>query len=89
RTHAHTHTHTRARTHTHTFLYARTFPHTNAPHTHAMVMSDSWNHKYAREQAAYPAQWVRARKFWPPVARVDNAYGDRNLVCECPPMTEY
>ncbi len=61
----------------------------NAPHTHAMVTSDSWNHKYAREQAAYPAQWVRARKFWPPVARVDNAYGDRNLVCECPPMTEY
>ncbi|MDX2148116.1 MAG: aminomethyl-transferring glycine dehydrogenase [Planctomycetota bacterium] len=61
----------------------------NAPHTQRMVVSDSWSHPYGREQAAFPAPWTRDRKFWPAVARVDNAYGDRNLVCACPPMSEY
>jgi len=57
----------------------------NAPHTAAMVTADEWTHKYPRSQAAYPAPWTREHKFWPVVRRVDNAYGDRNLVCACPP----
>jgi glycine dehydrogenase len=57
-----------------------------APHTAATVISDGWAHKYPREQAAYPAQWLHDFKFWPAVGRVDNPYGDRNLVCTCPPM---
>ena len=61
----------------------------NAPHTADVVMADEWNHKYTREQAAYPAPWTRIYKFWPTVGRVDNAYGDRNLVCACPPIEEY
>src|SRR5436305_11042838 len=61
----------------------------NAPHTAAVLVSDAWNHKYGREQAAYPAAWLRAHKFWPAVGRIDNPYGDRNLVCTCPPMTTY
>jgi glycine dehydrogenase len=58
----------------------------NAPHTAASVISDSWARKYPREQAAYPAAWLHDFKFWPAVGRVDNPYGDRNLVCTCPPM---
>jgi glycine dehydrogenase len=61
----------------------------NAPHTAAVVMSDSWSRKYLREQAAFPAPWIREHKFWPTVGRVDNAYGDRNLVCSCPPIEVY
>jgi glycine dehydrogenase len=61
----------------------------NAPHTAAMVMADEWAHPYSREQAAFPASWSRDRKFWPHVARVNNAAGDRNLVCACPPMEAY
>ncbi|MGN6625557.1 MAG: aminomethyl-transferring glycine dehydrogenase, partial [Tepidisphaeraceae bacterium] len=61
----------------------------NAPHTAAAVTSDEWNHKYTRKQAAFPAPWVAEHKFWPSVARVDNVFGDRNLVCTCPPMSEY
>jgi glycine dehydrogenase len=61
----------------------------NAPHTAAVVTADEWTHPYPRQQAAYPAEWLRQRKFWPPVGRVDSAYGDRNLVCACPPMEEY
>ena len=60
-----------------------------APHTAASVVSDNWNHKYGREQAAYPAPWLREHKFWPAVGRIDNPYGDRNLVCTCPPMENY
>jgi glycine dehydrogenase len=56
----------------------------NAPHSVAMVTSDEWTHPYSREQAAWPLPWLRERKFWPPVGRVDNPYGDRNLVCTCP-----
>ncbi|MCH2134113.1 MAG: aminomethyl-transferring glycine dehydrogenase [Phycisphaerales bacterium] len=56
----------------------------NAPHSLATVTADEWPHPYSREQAAYPAAWLRDRKFWPPVDRVDNPFGDRNLVCTCP-----
>jgi glycine dehydrogenase len=58
----------------------------NAPHTAGMLLSDTWDHPYGREQAAYPAPWLRAHKFWPYVGRIDNPYGDRNLVCACPPV---
>ncbi|MCH7976040.1 MAG: aminomethyl-transferring glycine dehydrogenase subunit GcvPB, partial [Bacteroidetes bacterium] len=61
----------------------------NAPHTAAHVVSDDWTHPYSREQAAYPAPWTREAKFWPFTGRVDNAFGDRNLVCSCPPVEEY
>ncbi|HEX8324076.1 MAG TPA: aminomethyl-transferring glycine dehydrogenase [Tepidisphaeraceae bacterium] len=60
----------------------------HAPHTAAAVTADEWPHQYGRKQAAYPAPWVAERKFWPSVGRVDNVYGDRNLVCSCPPMSE-
>ncbi|MBV9538743.1 MAG: aminomethyl-transferring glycine dehydrogenase, partial [Acidisphaera sp.] len=58
----------------------------NAPHTAWEVASDRWDHAYSRERAAYPLPWVRAAKYWAPVKRVDNAYGDRNLVCTCAPL---
>lgn len=61
----------------------------NAPHTAKLVISDNWNKPYAREKAAYPLMWVRENKFWPSVGRVDNAYGDRNLVCSCAPIEMY
>ena len=61
----------------------------NAPHTAEEVSSDTWSHPYSREQAAYPLPFVRANKFWPPVARIDNPYGDRNLICACPPIEAY
>jgi len=61
----------------------------NAPHTVREVTSDSWSHPYTREKAAFPAPWSRSHKFWPSVGRVENAYGDRNLVCVCPPVSEY
>ena len=60
----------------------------NAPHTALAVSADAWNHRYSREQAAWPAPWLRDHKYWPPVGRIDNAYGDRNLVCTCPPIEE-
>lgn len=62
----------------------------NAPHTLAEITADEWNHSYTRAQAAYPLAYLKeGYKFWPEVARVDNAYGDRNLVCTCPPMEDY
>ncbi|MHB2033842.1 MAG: aminomethyl-transferring glycine dehydrogenase, partial [Gemmatimonadaceae bacterium] len=61
----------------------------HAPHPAHRVVADVWPHAYSREQAAYPAPWVREHKFWPAVARVESAYGDRNLVCACPPIEEY
>ena len=60
-----------------------------APHSASALMDMEWNHPYTREEAAYPAPWTRAHKFWPPVGRVDNAFGDRNLVCACLPMEAY
>jgi len=61
----------------------------NAPHTAASIASDAWQHHYSREQAAFPLPYVKADKFWPPVGRIDNAYGDRNLICTCPDTAEY
>ena len=61
----------------------------NAPHTMTEVASSEWQHSYPREQAAFPLPWVRASKYWPPVKRVDNVYGDRNLVCTCAPLESY
>jgi glycine dehydrogenase len=61
----------------------------HAPHTMHVVTADAWSRPYPREQAAFPAPWVREHKFWPSVGRVDNPYGDRNLVCTCPPMEAY
>jgi len=61
----------------------------NAPHTAQAVCADAWSRPYSREQAAYPAPWLRRHKFWPYVARIDNPYGDRNLVCTCPPLESY
>jgi len=61
----------------------------NAPHTAESVTADEWKHPYPRQQGAYPLPWVRNRKFWPSVGRVDNPYGDRNLVCSCEPLSAY
>ena len=61
----------------------------NAPHTAAFVLRDDWDEPYGRERAAFPAEHLRTRKFWPSVRRVDDAYGDRNLICACPPMEAY
>ncbi|MEO6969520.1 MAG: aminomethyl-transferring glycine dehydrogenase [Chthoniobacterales bacterium] len=61
----------------------------NAPHTAEQVTADTWDHPYSRSQAAFPASWTRAQKFWPAVARIDSVYGDRNLFCTCPPMEEF
>ncbi len=55
----------------------------HAPHTEAVVISDEWNRAYSREQAAFPLAWIRENKFWAPVSRIDDAYGDRNLICTC------
>ena len=64
-------------------------PLVHAPHTMDMVTSDTWTHPYSRNLAALPAPWVKANKYWPSVGRVDNAYGDRHVVCSCPPVSEY
>jgi glycine dehydrogenase len=61
----------------------------HAPHTARAVTATEWDRPYTREQAAFPAPWLEARKFWPAVARIDQVYGDRNLVCTCPPLSEY
>ena len=61
----------------------------NAPHTVFEVSDDNWEHKYSRQQAAFPLPWLRENKFWPYVARVDNGYGDRNLICTCAPISDY
>jgi glycine dehydrogenase len=60
-----------------------------APHTASEVAGDDWGRPYGREQAAFPMPWVLENKFWPAVGRVDNVWGDRNLMCSCPPMSEY
>ena len=58
----------------------------NAPHTAQSIATAEWNRAYSRQQAAFPAPWLREHKYWPPVSRVDNTYGDRNLFCTCPPL---
>jgi glycine dehydrogenase len=60
-----------------------------APHTMDAIAQTEWPHPYSREQAAFPAPWLRDHKFWPTVSRIDSVYGDRNLVCTCPPMDTY
>jgi glycine dehydrogenase len=60
----------------------------NAPHTAASIAGD-WEHPYTREEAAYPVASLRATKYWAPVRRIDGGYGDRNLMCACPPLTDY
>ncbi len=61
----------------------------NAPHTAAEVTADEWPHAYSRQLAAYPVESLRRRKYWPPVSRIDGVYGDRNVVCSCPPVSAY
>ncbi|MFW5773448.1 MAG: aminomethyl-transferring glycine dehydrogenase [Tangfeifania sp.] len=61
----------------------------NAPHTSLVVSADSWEHAYSREKAAWPLEWLREHKFWPPVGRVNNAWGDRHLICTCGTPEEY
>ncbi len=61
----------------------------NAPHTAETVTSDTWEHGYSRQKAAFPLEWLKENKFWPPVGRIDDAYGDRNLVCTCSPVESY
>jgi glycine dehydrogenase len=61
----------------------------HAPHTASVVLASDWQRPYSREQAAFPAPWTRDFKFWPSVGRIDNGYGDRNLVCTCPPIEAY
>lgn len=61
----------------------------NAPHTASVVTADEWTRPYPRATGAFPASWVKAAKFWPSVSRVDDVYGDRNLVCTCPPVSAY
>ncbi|MDE0960104.1 MAG: aminomethyl-transferring glycine dehydrogenase [Planctomycetota bacterium] len=68
---------------------AANHPLCNAPHTAEMVTADQWDHPYSRELAGYPGAKQKANKFWPAVARIDQAFGDRNLVCSCPPVEEY
>ena len=64
-------------------------PLVNAPHTAAMITSSEWSHPYSRDTAAFPLPYIRAHKFWPSVARVDDAYGDKNLMCSCPSIENY
>ncbi|WP_163716590.1 aminomethyl-transferring glycine dehydrogenase [Mangrovibacterium lignilyticum] len=61
----------------------------NAPHTADSVTADEWSHSYSRQQAAFPLTWLKENKYWPPVGRIDDAYGDRNLVCTCAPIESY
>jgi len=61
----------------------------NSPHSEHELLADEWNHKYPRSKAAYPLSWIKENKFFPTVSRVDNAYGDRNLVCACAPVEDY
>lgn len=57
----------------------------HAPHTIAAAVTNEWTHPYLRDRAAFPAPWTKERKFWPVVGRIESAFGDRNLVCSCPP----
>ena len=61
----------------------------NAPHTALEAMGETWNHRYTRYKAVYPLMHLRRNKFWPSVGRIDNAYGDRNIMCACPPIETY
>jgi len=64
-------------------------PLVNAPHTADTLIKGEWTHPYTREEAAYPPGVETTAKYWPPVGRIDNVYGDKNLVCSCPPLSDY
>ena len=61
----------------------------NAPHTINLVVNDQWNYRYSRAKAVFPLPWVKEHKFWPSVRRVNDAFGDRNLICSCAPISDY
>jgi glycine dehydrogenase len=61
----------------------------NAPHTAAVITANEWDHPYTRQKAAFPLPYVATYKFWPSVGRVNDTYGDRTLICSCPPLTDY
>lgn len=61
----------------------------HAPHTATATLSDTWDRSYSREVAAFPLPYLRQNKFWPTVSRIDNVFGDRNVVCTCPPLSDY
>jgi len=61
----------------------------HAPHTAETVTADAWQHPYSRQHAAFPAPWLKNHKFWPPVGRIDNVWGDRNLACTCEAVEAY
>ncbi len=61
----------------------------NAPHTAEVLLAENWEHNYSREKAAFPLPWVKENKFWPSVSRINDTYGDRNLVCSCEPIESY
>jgi len=61
----------------------------NAPHTQEVLVADKWEKPYGREKAAFPLAWIRENKFWPAVSRIDDGYGDRNLICSCAPIDDY
>jgi glycine dehydrogenase len=61
----------------------------NSPYTAASLLNPEWNFSFSKEKAAFPLKWIKSNKYWPPVGRVDNAYGDRNIVCSCPPLEDY
>ena len=61
----------------------------HAPYTVEAVAVDRWSHQFSRQQAAFPVESLKVDRYWPPVGRIDNVYGDRNLVCSCPPVADY
>ena len=61
----------------------------NSPHAMTMIVTDTWEHAYSREKAAFPTEWTREFKFWPAVGRINSAHGDRNLICTCAPISDY
>ncbi len=61
----------------------------NAPHTAEQIAKTEWDHPYSRERAVFPTAWIRERKFWPSVGRINNVLGDRNLICACPSIEAY
>ena len=61
----------------------------NAPHTAEVLLAEEWNFRYSRTKAAYPLPGISENKYWVPVSRIDDAHGDRNLICSCPPIEEY
>ena len=61
----------------------------NAPHPHTLLLEENWRFPYSKQDAFFPMQEIELEKYWPPVGRIDNSHGDRNLVCSCPPIEDY